>query len=458
MEPQTAAHMRRALARGLARWRDDPRRWYAPHGRQMAFHAAGTEARERLFLAGNRVGKTLAGAVEVGFHLTGLYPAWWQGVRFNRPVRAWAASVTQEATRDILQVTYMGGPGQVGVIPAWLVRRVTLKKGVTGGVDEVHVRHASGGISVLGFKSYDQGRRSFQGTVRDVVHLDEEPDIGIYEECLLRTLTVGGHMLLTMTPLMGLTDMVRHFTDAVHHEGKAVVQAGWGDAPHLDAGEVDRLRVSLRPHERAAREHGEPSLGSGRVYPIDETALAVARFEVPPHWRRCVGVDFGWSNPTAAVWLAHDPVGDIVYVTDVYWARERVPAEHAEAILARGRGIAAVCDPAGQAVGQKDGVSLIQLYEAAGVFFQLADNAVEAGVMAVLDRMQRGTLKVFADVDAWWREFRVYARDAKGRIIKRDDHLMDATRYALVSGLPLARSGEGSLARPTLRRGDWRIV
>jgi hypothetical protein len=99
------------LAGQLAAARSDVRRWYVPHGKQRAFHAAGKGARERLFLAGNRVGKTLAGAVEVGFHLTGLYPEWWDGVRFGGPVQAWAASVTREATRDILQEVYLGLQG-----------------------------------------------------------------------------------------------------------------------------------------------------------------------------------------------------------------------------------------------------------------------------------------------------------------------------------------------------------
>ena len=460
---------RRKLANWLLLARDDPRRWYVPHRRQQDFHAAGVEARERLFLAGNRVGKTLAGAAEMGFHLTGLYPEWWNGVRFDKPIEAWAASVTREATRDILQRTYMGCRGggvsgfqdaRPGTIPEHLVCGVTMKSGVAGAVDVVRVKHVSGGVSVLGFKSFDQGRASFQGTARDVIHLDEEPEIDVYEECLLRTLTVKGHVMLTMTPLLGLSDMVRHFTDGVRMEGKAVVRAGWRDASHLDADMVDGLRRSLRPHEVMAREFGEPSVGRGRVYPVDESELVVPRFEIPAHWRRCVGVDFGWSNPTAAVWLAHDVASDIVYVTDVYFASERVPAEHAVEIQRRGAWIPAVCDPAGQAIGQKDGVSLVEMYAAAGLRFELADNGVEAGLMGVLERMRLGKLKVFGDLDGWWREFRLYHRDAKGRVVKRDDHMMDATRYGLVSGLGLARSEDErvEVSRLRARGNDWRVL
>ena len=448
------------LARWISSHKDDTVRWYKPHMKQKSFHGTGNHARERLFLAGNRVGKTLAGAAEMSFHLSGSYPAWWNGIRFTQPVSAWAASVTREATRDILQQVYLGGAGKVGVIPQRLVTGMTMKSGVAGAVDTVSVRHSSGGTSVLGFKSFDQGRASFQGTARDVIHLDEEPEIEVYEECLLRTLTVGGHVMLTMTPLMGLTEMVRHFTDAERGKGKSVVRAGWGDVEHLDAELIGVMRASLRPHEIAAREHGEPSVGKGRVYPVDESALRVPRFEIPQHWKRCVGVDFGWSNPTAAVWLAHDVAADIVYVTDVYSASERVPAEHAGEILRRGAWVPAVCDPAGQAIGQKDGVSLVEMYAAAGLRFDLAENGVEAGLMAVLERMRAGRLRVFEDLDGWWREFRLYHRDGKGRVVKRDDHIMDAMRYAVVSGLGLARAEGDSkaIARKLVRRSEvWGV-
>ncbi len=457
MEPKLR---RLQLANQLAEMKGDPRRWYVPHAKQREFHAAGTHARERLFLAGNRVGKTLAGAVEMGFHLTGLYPDWWQGVRFEKPVEAWAASVTREVTRDILQKIYIGAESKNGVIPKKLLAGMSLKSGVAGAVDSVKIRHVSGEVSHLGFKSFDQGRASFQGTSRDVIHLDEEPEVEVYEECLLRTLTVGGHVMLTMTPLLGLTDMVRHFTDEERGKGKVVVRAGWSDATHLDTNMVEGLRKSLRPHEVLAREFGEPAVGRGRVYPVEEKNLRVPRFGIPAHWKRCVGVDFGWSNPTAAVWLAQDMEADIVYVTDVYWASERVPAEHAAEILRRGAWIPAVCDPAGQAIGQKDGVSIVEMYAAAGLRFDLADNAVEAGLMQVLERMRQGKLRVFEDLDGWWREFRVYHRDSKGRVMKRDDHLMDATRYAVVSGLALARSeGERKdVKRLPVRRNDgWTI-
>jgi phage terminase large subunit-like protein len=441
----------------LRRWEQSLGGWYMPHAKQRAFHAA--PAHERLFLAGNRVGKTLAGAAEVAFHLSGAYPPWWRGVRFTQPVQAWAASLTREATRDILQATYLGTEGGRGVIEPERIVAQRQKGG--GAVDTVSVRHVGGGLSVLGFKSFDQGRASFQGTARHVVHLDEEPPLAVYQEALLRTLTVQGHVLLTMTPLLGLTPLLRHFlghSGGATKAGKAVIRAGWADALHLAGAAQERLRASLPPHELAAREHGEVRAGKGLVYPVNEAEVAVPRFAIPPHWRRIMGVDFGFVAPTAAVWLAHDVASDTVYVTDTYAMSERTPTEHAAALLARGE-VPAVCDPAGQAASQRDGQSLVELYANAGLNFTLADNGVEHGLMVVLERLRAGKLKVFADLPDWWAEFRTYMRDAKGRIVKQDDHLLDATRYAVVS-LSLARAvGEvRGMVRPRGRESDWRTV
>jgi hypothetical protein len=81
-------------------------------------------------------------------------------------------------------------------------------------------------------------------------------------------------------------------------------------------------------------------------------------------------------------------------------------------------------------------------------------------LMAVLERMRAGKLRVFNDLDDWWREFRTYRRDAKGKIVKRNDHLLDATRYAIVSGLHVARA-EGETKQIKRKRpesGDWRVL
>ena len=87
--------------------------------------------------------------------------------------------------------------------------------------------------------------------------------------------------------------------------------------------------------------------------------------------------------------------------------------------------------------GQRDGEQLLQNYVDLGLLLTKADNGVEAGLFDVWQRLSTGRLKVFRTLQSWLSEYRLYRRDEKGAVVKKDDHLMDATRYFVVSGLPL---------------------
>jgi len=184
--------------------------------KHLEFFAAGVEHRERCMLAANRVGKTEGvGGYETVLHMTGLYPHWWVGKRFDRPVKCWAAGDTSQTVRDIIQEKLLGPPGDygTGLIPGECLISTTNKAGsVPDSVEGIKVRHVSGGASRLTLKSYDQKRKSFQGTEQDLIWLDEEPPMDIYTECLLRTMGVDekgpGLILCTFTPLLGLSEVV----------------------------------------------------------------------------------------------------------------------------------------------------------------------------------------------------------------------------------------------------------
>lgn len=192
---------------------------FTPYPKQLEHYAAGAAARERLLMAANQVGKSECGAFELAYHLTGRYPDWWPGRRYDRPVNAWAGSDTSETTRDTVQTKLIGPPADeeawgTGSIPADCIMGVTRRQGVSNALDTITVRHVSGGSSFLGFKSYDQGRQKWQGAVRDIIWLDEEPPMDIYTEALTRTNTVAdGMVVITFTPLMGMSDVVHLFLD-----------------------------------------------------------------------------------------------------------------------------------------------------------------------------------------------------------------------------------------------------
>ena len=172
-------------------------------------------------IAANRIGKTEGvGGYELTLHLTGRYPRWWIGARFDRPISCWAAGKSNESTRDVIQAKLFGKAtwkgrdkifGGTGLVPGECIGGVTWKRGVANLADTIMVKHVTGAWSQLGLKSYEQGRGSFEGTEQDVVWLDEEPPIEVYEECSIRTMTTKGHLLLTFTPMEGMSSVVKEF-------------------------------------------------------------------------------------------------------------------------------------------------------------------------------------------------------------------------------------------------------
>lgn len=414
--------------------------------KHLAFFRAGATFRERAAIAANRVGKTEGmGGYEMTCHLTGLYPDWWEGKRFDHPVDAWASGDTSETVRDIIQQKLVGPPEKeeewgTGLIPGDLLIGFTQKShGVKHALESVMVRHVSGGVSVLGFKSYEQGRKKFQGTAKHVIWNDEEPPEDVYDEELLRTMTCGGIVMNTFTPLSGITAVVLRFMPGGKSpevmDVRFSVQADWDDVPHLDQKTKDELYAALPPRQREARSKGIPVLGAGAIYPVEEDFIKVPDFIIPAHWPRSFGFDVGWNN-TAAVWGALDRETDTGYLYACYKRGQAEPPIHAGAIKAKGDWIPGVIDPASRGGSQKDGEKLLNLYQDEKLTLSLADNAVEAGIHDVWTALSTGKLKVFKSLALWFDEFRLYRRsdNGKGTIVKVNDHLMDCTRYWWRSG------------------------
>lgn len=191
--------------------------------KHMEFFRAGAIHRERLFLAANRVGKTIAGGSEMTYHLTGEYPDWWEGRVWDRPVDAMAAGDTSQTTRDIIQHKLLGGLWDTdelgtGLIPRSAIGKPTPSRGIANLYEEIPIKHTSGGWSRLKLRSYDQGRRIFQGTELDIFWPDEEVPLDVYEEGLVRTMTTQGMIMMTFTPLQGLTPLVVSFLESMHEQ------------------------------------------------------------------------------------------------------------------------------------------------------------------------------------------------------------------------------------------------
>lgn len=413
------------------------RELYTKH---MEFFQNGSAHRVRLFRAANRAGKTIAGAYEVVCHATGVYPKWWKGRKFRKPVNIMVAGESGKLTRDSVQMKIMGSPSEIGtgIMPKDCIMDIRAKSGIPDAMDTVRIKHKYG-TSTIQFNSFDQGREAFQATERDVVWFDEEPPLSVYTEGLTRTMTTNGLVLVTFTPLKGMSETVQ-FLDRQSKEGGCVITtATWNDAPHLSEKDKEEMLAALPPHQRDARSQGIPALGSGAIYPIPESEFVVGTFTIPSHWKHVYGLDVGWNN-TAAVFAAIDPDSKVVYITGEYKRGLAEPSTHAAAIKqrARGKGQPGVIDPASRGRAQADGQQLLQMYRDLGLNILPADNAVESGIYEIWQMLSTGMLKVFKTCPLLIDEYRVYRRDEKGKIVKENDHLLDALRYLINSGITLA--------------------
>lgn len=366
--------------------------------------------------------------------------------------------------RESIQPILLGFPLTemgTGMIPAsTIVGDPTKRAGVPEAIDSLMVRHSSGGSSRLTFKTYDQGRTSYQGARVDVVWDDEEPDMGIYTEGLTRTMSVvpgqpSGIVLCTFTPLKGLSAVVQMFLKggrvAVENGSRYSIMASWEDVPHLDETSKAGLISAYSPHERDARSKGVPQLGSGAIYPVPEDELICKPFEIPAWYRLVFALDVGWKK-TAVLWGALNPETDVLYLFHEYYRGQAEPAVHAQAIKAPGQWIPGVIDPAARGRSQIDGQQLLFIYQGLGLSLSPADNAVESGIYDVWTRMSSGRLKIFDNLENLRSELRIYRRDEKGKVVKENDHLMDGMRYLVKSGLNLARQKPHSEWAPSLKR------
>jgi len=443
------------------------REFFTPYEWQDSFYTKGSDNKQRLLMAANRVGKSLSAAYELACHLTGDYPEWWQGHRFSFPINALAMGVSNDQMRDVIQNEMfgqlVGKEFSGGMVHKNEVYQYTPAVGAPRLARDVSVRHKSGGFSKLHLRSYEQGQHVIMGQTYDYSWIDEEPrDTAIYPQALTRTATgnkgEGGLGVMTFTPENGMTEIVTQFMESLK-PGQYLQNVTWEDAPHLSQAVIKQLLDAIPEYQRDMRSKGIPILGEGMIYPIAEEAIKCDPFQIPEHYKKIAAIDFGISHATTCVWTAYDADRDIIYVYDAYKKEGEIPAIHASYIKAKGE-IEVIYPHDGDNREKGSGDTLAQIYKDNGVKmfrkFSNADgtNYVEPGIMEILERMKTGRFKVFNDLPDWFDEFRRYHRK-NGQIVKQFDDLMDATRY---SALSVQRFGKQSTAQHQVTDFYTRVI
>ncbi len=399
-------------------------------------------------------GKTRTAAAEVAIHATGRYPDWWKGHRFDSANEWTIVGETNESVRDIQQAALVGTidedrkPSGTGWIPHADIISLTFRQSSIANVAEcLSIKHFSGGVSRLYFKSYEMGASKMQGVARDGVWMDEEAisqGEEIFTELQTRLVDRQGILLFSRTPLLGLTPIIKHFVDG--GPGVYYATATWKESPHITEEIQEKLTARYPSHERATRTAGIPMMGTGAVYDVPDEELLVDPFKIPLYYRRICGIDYGVDHPAAAAWLAHDADTDIIYLYDCYKQSGETAAYHARTINSRGKWIPVSWPHDGLAREKGTGRNLRDQYEENGVNMLHQYACLEASekgsdgrktrepaTLDLLERMRTGRFKVFDSPNChlFLEEKRMLHRK-DGRIVPVRDDVESAVRYALM--------------------------
>jgi phage terminase large subunit-like protein len=457
----------------IAERRANMLRDFEPYPVQRDVIAATLDHTEVAVRMGNQQGKSYCMSAICSAFATGIYPDDWPGRKFDKPTRGWIVGESMQAVRDVAQKYLIGDSTEPGFIPPDRIGKVTLGHGPGGGIDVLEIRHLSGGISRIGFKSYEQGREKLQGETLDWCWTDEEPPMEAYYECLARLIKTNGLMLVSFTPLHGSNRIVPRFAEhsAEALAARKMIHGTIDDALHLkDPARRAALLATFPEHQRKARIQGLPLYGSGHVFPGVEWEhiqspltyrdgriihAQIGELEtrgIPWLW----AIDFGIDHPFAAVLLAYEADPDRIHVVAEVRVRGGTPFEHAARIraLSRNLGDVRVAWPHdGNNREKSSGEALIQHYRDAGLHV-LSQHAThvrvggfdfEAGIQEMDTRFREGRLLVSPRCQEWRGEFEVYHRK-DGRVVKEDDDLMSATRIGVMQ-IRSAQTTTGQNAR-----------
>ncbi len=442
--------------------------FYRPSVKQLAWH--NLSAIEKMLRAGNQLGKTHAAAAQMTMDALRLYFDWYEGDRFDVPPAierpfdflGWAACDTSATTRAGVQTKLLGDIMQdgglgTGLIPLDnIVGQPAMARGIADFVDSVTLRRENGGTAVIRFKTYEMGRKAFQGEAVDEVWLDEDPAASekgegeIYGECLARLTTTRGRIICTMTPLMGLSPVRKRFKERTPGTAEVVMtidDCRVSNGGYIPDEDIPHIVSRYKEHQRATRAYGADMQGEGAVFETPAERIKHSRDpkDFPGYWPWLWGVDFRHSgsltggHPFAAVLAAWDRDNDIVYIIHAVRLLGQAPM-HVAAIKANPMWDAPVAWPhdGGRAASLMSGETVAAVYRRLGLVMrptwaQFSDGSFkfENGIDEMDRRLATGKLLVAAHLSEWFDEYQGYHRK-DGLVVKVDDDLMSATRQLVM--------------------------
>jgi phage terminase large subunit-like protein len=457
---------------------------YVPHAKQKVFHES--DKHGKLYIGGNRSGKTTGGVTEAIWRATNTHP-YRQELNLLGPTRGRVVGVDfQKGIKTILLPQFK----------QWLYPSALINGSWEDSWNAGTWTLTLANDSFIEFMSYDQDLDKFAGTSRHWVHFDEEPPQPIWVENMARLIDTGGDYWITMTPVEGMTWIYDDLYEP--NQGKdpseqkiLIIEIETTENPYLDEKAIQQFVDTLDDDEDVTvRIGGGFVRKGGLVYPnfdptpgkqvLNEPILSPNEMFPRNEWLWIMGLDHGLNNPTAVLWTAWNKAGFGI-VFDEWYQRNLTVDQHAlkikQRIRAHGRmPDLLVADPSIRNRNAVTNTSVHQEYQKYGLSFILGQNDVKSGVVRTKKYFNRAPYKgqirgdLFKGFDEFcklriapnctnliwelkryrWKTYQTkkleYENNPYDEPHKKDDHACDALRYIIMTRPDLMKSNEDSQA------------
>lgn len=416
--------------------RDNPLYNYVPHSKQKKFHKSG--ARVKGFIGGNRSGKTTAGVVDSIIQSVDKEALPTHLVKFKKyEPPFYCRIITPDFSSTMEGVIFQK-------IREWCPRS-QLKGGSWDSAfvkDRRILQFANG--SWWQFMTFEQDLDKFGGAALHRVHYDEEPPEQVRKENRMRLMDYGGDELFTMTPLQGIGWTYNEIWMRRHEKDIIAVQVSIDDNPAISKVEKKRVLDGLSKEEREAREHGKFVYFEGLVYPEwnDSFIVDPPEKDFVKDKHIVVGIDPGLRY-SAAIWGAFDNENDLLLFEEVKLEGATVEVM-CDVIREKNEqwGIEPdmyIIDPSARNRSLTTAEAVESVYARNGIYAVHGQSDLEAGCFTVKRRLQNRSILVSRNLHQFIWEIERYRIDTRSKtnekfaVIQKDNHLLDAWRYLVMS-------------------------
>jgi phage terminase large subunit-like protein len=297
---------------------------YHPHEKQYEFHKS--DLMEKLFIGGNRSGKTVGNVCECIWRITKTHP-----------FRPELNEIEGEIRGRLVCVSFVDGLEKI-ILPLfkkWMPKKYLISRSWDKSYNRYLRTLTLEDGSFIEFMSYDQELEKFAGTSRHFVSFDEEPPKSVWEECLLRLVDTDGDWWISMTPVEGLTwvfDLIYQPWEEGNRPETLVLKVSMDDNPHLkETAKSKILKNIVDEADRQARKEGSFVQIKGLVYKsFDPHIHKRKNFQLHPSMRIYTSLDTGWRHPAAWLWHAVEPNGRITTFHEIVESERTVESLAAE--------------------------------------------------------------------------------------------------------------------------------